>query len=623
MAVQTFGRRILGGIGAPASGAATAYGAGVTTGLQQREARQTMGIRDQEMAWKAEDRAEAKRAREAAAAAAAAARARGTAAIEAMGSAQPFFSPGVRPPTAGGAAPPAPRGTTRIPFPVGTTVPSAAVGPQASAAPEQFDPSQLRNIQFLQGELPAPAAPQGRPGDFAAQAAGLRVAEMAGAREAALAQNVPTQREIVGLGRVLARAQQDYQTDPTGENQRRLLDAQRNLQDANQRLAASQSGVAIAGQQYAARGPLDVEGPETSSAAAVTGRTIQATQPAVDQLVTIQGPNGPITVAAAPEGFALGTGAPAPDALAFGPITRPAGPTPELSFGPGATTPSTQGGLGFGERLGAAPTPTDMFFADIGRSPPGVVDLQALAADQNGLIFDPNFSRVAELQRSQFLYAAEVARANGDVAGFVAAQEKAREQETIILTQQLMLGTEEATNFNSGQRLSAVVSMVYGGRDVFIDPKPGGLGDVYIDGQLAQSDADLRGLSDRLLMMIDGQYRASVAAAQAEADKFRAEKTFETDEAIRLAEAEADVQRRRAFGEKVDELTAERIKADFIAAGLLPADPENLEVRDSPDGTTVLVIDPTSGDLVAAYAPVEELNPATGEPFITYRLQGN
>jgi len=85
--VQVMGNRILGGIGAPGGGMAESFGAGVDTALNQRTSRQnmeqtaqTMRMRDQEFAWRAEDR---KRA-QAAAAAAASARARSVAATKAI-----------------------------------------------------------------------------------------------------------------------------------------------------------------------------------------------------------------------------------------------------------------------------------------------------------------------------------------------------------------------------------------------------------------------------------------------------------------------------------------------------------------------------------------------------------
>ena len=69
MVVQTFGNRILGGIGAPGGGMSETFGAGVTTALNQRDARQVMDFRAQDQAFKLEDRKIAAQQRAAAAAA--------------------------------------------------------------------------------------------------------------------------------------------------------------------------------------------------------------------------------------------------------------------------------------------------------------------------------------------------------------------------------------------------------------------------------------------------------------------------------------------------------------------------------------------------------------------------
>lgn len=69
MVVQTFGNRILGGIGAPGGGMSETFGAGVNTALNQRDTRQVMDFRAQDQAFKIEDRKIAAQQRAAAAAA--------------------------------------------------------------------------------------------------------------------------------------------------------------------------------------------------------------------------------------------------------------------------------------------------------------------------------------------------------------------------------------------------------------------------------------------------------------------------------------------------------------------------------------------------------------------------
>ena len=148
MVVQTFGNRILGGIGAPGGGMSEAFGAGVNTALGQRESRQVMNIRAQDQQFKIEDREEAKRRRAAAAAEAAAARAANKAALAGIGTAQPFFRIGA-PATGSGAtvpgAPSAPQGGVRIPLSMGT---------KASAAPAAANATPVRARRRIARAVP-------------------------------------------------------------------------------------------------------------------------------------------------------------------------------------------------------------------------------------------------------------------------------------------------------------------------------------------------------------------------------------------------------------------------------------------------------------------------------------
>jgi hypothetical protein len=89
--VQQFGKRILGGIGAPGGGMSKAYAEGVNTGISQRTNRQAMEavsqdmrLAEQDQQFKIEDREEAKRRRAAAEAAAGAAKARSAALARAL-----------------------------------------------------------------------------------------------------------------------------------------------------------------------------------------------------------------------------------------------------------------------------------------------------------------------------------------------------------------------------------------------------------------------------------------------------------------------------------------------------------------------------------------------------------
>ena len=119
--VQTFGNRILGGIGAPGGGMSDAFGAGVNTALGQRESRQAMRLNDIDLQWKTEDREEDKRRRAAAASAAAASKARTEAMNERYRSI--LGVPGTAPAVAG------------------LTLPAATAAPAAPAAPVPAAPA--------------------------------------------------------------------------------------------------------------------------------------------------------------------------------------------------------------------------------------------------------------------------------------------------------------------------------------------------------------------------------------------------------------------------------------------------------------------------------------------------
>jgi hypothetical protein len=263
----------------------------------------------------------------------------------------------------------------------------------------------------------------------------------------------------------------------------------------------------------------------------------------------------------------------------------------------------------FGERLGAAPTTTEMFFAGIGRTPAGNVDLPALVAQQNSPVFDPNFSAIAEQERALYAYAAEDAMNRGDINGYMTALSKVRELETMILTQQLALGVNEAVNYTSAQRLSAVASMVYGGADVVIIPKSGGLGDVYMNGRLQQKDADLNAYGDMMLQTIDADYRAQVATAEAERakeirtrdDEIYKQTTIDANKAAVEDELKTrDLARaiEQDLGTKLNDVQVEQLKAALVASGKLPGLAADYNYQKLGEDTVVVS---SNGQRVAAF----------------------
>lgn len=314
--------------------------------------------------------------------------------------------------------------------------------------------------------------------------------------------------------------------------------------------------------------------------------------------VTIQGPNGAVTVPA-------GEAAPLPTVAQ----TQPG----QLSFPGVAPMEQTAGAqLGFGPRLGSVASPTEQFLSDVGMAPAGEIDLAALTESYNSPLYDPMFSQLAEQQRTAFAYMAEDAAARGDIGGYIEATAKMREQEMLILTQQLVVGIDEAVNFNSPQRLSAVASMVYGGRDVFIAPKGDGTADVYMDNELVRSGADLNEIATGLRSMVDAEYRSQAAATAAEREQFAYEKQTEAD-------INAQSERELAYGKLLDAVRVDQIRMALEAEGKLPLDPAEYEYREGPN-SEVLVIDKLTGQPVAAYS--FGVDPETRQTTVTeLRLQ--
>ena len=637
--VQTFGNRILGGIGAPGGGMSEAFGAGVNTALGQRESRQAMRLNDIDLQWKTEDREEAKRRRAAAASEAAAARAANKAALAGIATAQPFFRIGAQPAGAGATAPGAPsaaQGSIRIPLSMGTKAPAAPVagvnisgGAGSTSVSGGMGTDTLGTSTAKTFYAPGTGDLSARPGNFAARATQGRLEEqfvsIPGYGDVWLDSNaLPLMQEI--KRDIQRRRADDVAARQEGGQGSEDLDA---LVAEERALDAL---IAEAGQRPGAvspRGVTALEGPEVLGARQETAGPYYPEGYVPPQMITIQGPNGPIRVPVEDMGG---------DAMRFPPAgVRPPEPEPyqppgnyTLGFGAdvGAMQPTGQT-MTFGERLGAAPTPTEMFFADIGRTPAGNVDLPALVSQQNSPVFDPNFSAVAEQERALYAYAAQDAMNKGDLNGYMTAVSKVRELETMILTQQLTLGINEATNFNSAQRLSAVASMVYGGADVVIIPKGNGLGDVYMNGQLSQADADLAGMGDQMLRTIDSNYRAQAAAAEAE----RAGEVFKTDEAIRQqttidtnkAALEADQKAldmalaiEENLGTELNKLQVEQLKATLVASGKLPGPAADYSYQKLGEDVIVVL---SNGQQVAAFQ-IQEQDTAAGPQTVLVEIGG-
>jgi hypothetical protein len=250
-----------------------------------------------------------------------------------------------------------------------------------------------------------------------------------------------------------------------------------------------------------------------------------------------------------------------------------------------------------------------MFFADMGYTPSGQIDVQALMADQTGPIKDPMFAQIAEQKRVNYIYQAEDARARGDVAGYITAQEGIKEQEMLILAQQVVAGADEASNFGSTERLNMAASMIIGVDTVFI-PKGDGTVDVYINGQLDDENIAIDSIVDQLRSRVDTAYiqqAADAAAARADADleiyeqsTIEQNKSYLTMQRLELAnELAAEL----AEAGKFDEITMELMRESLVREGLLPADTPELKIQTNSVTGGFVVINPQTGAPVTQYVP--------------------
>jgi hypothetical protein len=412
-------------------------------------------------------------------------------------------------------------------------------------------------------------------------------------------------------------AQAAFAQDPSGENLQRVTAAAGELK----RLTPLAREAKASLRRYTDRGVLAEEGAGSSVAARLAG---EATAPAV----TIQGPNGPVTVSAAAEPGAGGTLAlgPAGAAGAAGaegfeqrygpslgapttpppPMQTPVPPSPELGFGGVAPLEAPlAGGTSFGPKLGAVATPTEMFYADIGYTPAGQLDLQAIM-DKQELIQDPAFSQIAEQQRVSYIYAAEDALARGDTAGYIEAQKQIKTQEMLILAQQVVAGGNEATNFDSTKRLSLAASMIEG-VDIVLVPKGDGNVDVYVNEQLDDSNIPIQSIVDQLRARVDSAYieQMSAAAQEQQASNLR------VDEALRIAENTSYLDMTEAqFGAKlaretaelgeISKVTADVLRERLVREGVLPMD-ETITITKTDAGG--LLVTNSAGTEVTQYIP--------------------
>ena len=582
--VQTFGKRVLGGIGAPGGGMSTAYGEGVTTSINQRigrqgmaETAQAMQMRDQEMAWATEDREEAKRQRAAAAAAAASARARSAALAKALAGgvgARPApglnippgqtFGPRVAvggptptlPPATGAPVPPrpplsfeSPNRVRRAPIDVAPTT-----GLRISEAPMN-----ISNIEFVKGTYDTAA---GAPAFERGGRGGLRVQYP----------EIPPEVDPAYFVRMMGESR------PLNEilQERVLTPAEARAEIERMRIAAE----------------TPVAAPAVPTPTAPTAPTTMQGPP-VAPAVTIQGPNGPIVVPTE-EAYPTGT--------VYG--TEPA----QLSFGPALGAANAAQTATAVDRVAANP---------VGQAQPVPnAELYIMEPGRPGRELQQTYDAREELVRQLDIYAEY-----GDYAAVRDLTTKINELDNSLYYLQGMQGIQEL-QFNSPQRLQMVLSEELG-RDIGLQPNAQGGYDVYVDGMLAlQKDAGggENSISYWARSILDDTFGAAEAARAEEYNMKRFESGLKREETLVQGEVNIELARQKeAFAREsariagLTELDLMAIKRDL---GLTNDDTVQFQ-KDEGSGM-VLVF--RNGELEAQYGPSESMGPS-GETVQRYELK--
>jgi hypothetical protein len=594
--VQVFGNRIIGGVGAPDPRMSEAFGAGVTTALGQRSSRQEMNFRAQDQQFKIEDREEAKRRRAAADAAAGAARAKAAALneqyIKIFGAgAGDTRVPGLNVPATAGPGRDR-QGPTAAPT-TATTAPAPTAGVRIEAGPRQ--PLTYGSGTVISGgagsasvgggtgtdRLGATTAPtfytpgtgdlSARPGDFAARATQERVAAIESARAAGLTEPTSAQRQLALAQGQAAMFDEEFArtNDPEdyAEAARWRAEVTRLTPLVNSLTVATQGG-------FADRGLLAAEGPES---------------------VTIQGPNGPITVPAVTQPT---------------PVTTPDGSTLPLSTGTPVSAQPTQ--LTFGPRLGAMPqTQEELMIDDFVRTQPAR-GTAAPAPPRMGEPGAPNRAITQLLaQRDQQAQWAQALIAAGQYADAQTVQTEIMNIDTKLEAAVGRLALNEAVMFNAPQRLNAVWSDISGQQYEFVPTAQGGF-DVYVNGELLDQNLSMDVIEANTLSMTDQVY----AAQQSELATLTA-----TERAKGMGAAEANIyeyeQKAAIDADKALQVGLTEIDLLTMKRDLGFGDQDQIDFQKDENTGIILVL--RNGELAGQYAPMTTAGP-TGEAVTRYEL---
>ena len=626
---QVFGNRILGGIGAPESRAAEAFGAGVNTSITNRANRQAMdvnaqnmAIQQQEMAWKEEDRKIAAQQRAAAAAAAAAAKGKAAALNDAW----------MRIYGTGGAA-----ATPRV---GGLAMPTAAAAP--ATARDRQGPATTA----------APAAPS------TARPAGVRVpaspalsfgkGAVAGGAGTTALPGGPGADRMTMPAPVAAAAPRDRQpvdgTAPVRLNNLAAYGVSSRVAPAPAPTPplAGQVGVMLP----STTGPIpsyvdapgiwsgvmgDLPGAADAEALYRDGwineyeyqQLVRGSRGQQDDVLTAaarrqSGTNVPFFVpgqeatAAAPAAAPATPAAAAAAAPATGTVnvTLPDGSKLPLSLGTDTPVAPTQ--LSFGPQLGATPQTQEDIAVDSFVTARGI-DINAPAPPappRMGQPGQPNraITRLMEQRDQQVQWVQALIQA-GQYDAAREAQAEIMSIDTKLEASVARLALNEATMFNAPQRLSAVWSDFTGQQYEFQPAANGGL-DVYVNGELMDQGLPMERITQETLSMTDQAY----AAQQAELALLTAQ-----ERAKGMGKAEANIYE---YGQKaaIDAQKALRVGLTEIDLAAMKQElgigvTDNIDLQK--DDTTGIILVFKNGSLAAQYRPTT-IAPDGGEPTTSY-----
>lgn len=648
--VQVFGNRILGGIGAPGGGMSESFGAGVNTALNQRASRQAMvgegqrqSILAQEQAFRIEDRAAAKKRQAAAEAAAASNRARAAGLVAAQ---QRIF--GAAPGGSGvaGLNLGAPAGTGRdrqgpAAPPSRATVPTAPVVPRNAPARSMGVEAPISGgagggvsggagSDILGAGVRVPTTMLGAqgferrtglPADLDAYLAGAAARPVPPAAPSAVSEPVFSDvfgaLAVDGRGNLLVDNKVMPPSDPmypaaskayASLQQRQVLAAEQAALAAEQsplvyadplgyRTGAAGAQQALLGAQAAVEAAPNEYARFAGRSDAPVGRLPAA------PTVTIQGPNGPVTVPTEEPAPAA-----APVAAAPADFTSPA----QLRFGPdlGAPTRTSEEVM------------VDEFVSSIGVDPYAPPPIELGAPGQPGrAITDLLTQRDQQVQWAQALLDA---KQYGDAQ---AVQDKIASIDAKLEAAVARQAIEEARDFNAPQRLNAIWSENRARNYEFV-PVASGVFDVYVDGQLQFPGMSMDQITQDTLSMTDqtyAQHQAELAARFAEAQAqaggtaageapFKAEAALlAADIAVTQAGLMTEIEVDRDMRIKLNDITKQRIEASLRTQGILPEQAREFKYVETDMGG-VQIFD---GDrLVVEYVP-QESQRSDGSTFVT------